>query len=116
MGVTEDNTNLRRSGTLTGELADLLDDLVGGGLEPCGSSAGVGDGGGRNALALAVKSTHLVGLVVVVLVVCRGKLQKSWSTNSHEKVLVGGGNFFAELGQRHWASLWVRVESTSRAA
>lgn len=34
MGITEDNTNLRRGGTLLGELADLLDDLVGGGLEP----------------------------------------------------------------------------------
>lgn len=60
MGVTQDNTNLRGSGTLLGELADLVDDLLGGGLQPRGSGARVGDGGGRNALALAVKSTHLV--------------------------------------------------------
>ena len=59
--VTEDDTNLRRSGTLSGELADLLDDLLGGGLQPRGDGARVGDGGGGNALALAVKSTHLVG-------------------------------------------------------
>jgi len=61
VGVTEDNTNLRGGGTLPGELADLLGDLVGRGLEPRGGVAGVGDGGGRNALALAVKSTHFVG-------------------------------------------------------
>lgn len=61
MGVTEDDTNLRRSGALSGELGDLLIDLLGGGLQPRGGGARVGDGGGGNALALAVKSTHLVG-------------------------------------------------------
>jgi hypothetical protein len=58
VAVTEDNTDLRRGGTLLGELADVVDNLVGGGLEPGGGSAGVGDGGGRNALALGVKATH----------------------------------------------------------
>lgn len=58
VGVTEDNTDLRRGGTLTGELADLVDDLLGGGLEPCRGSARVGDGAGRNALALGVKTAH----------------------------------------------------------
>jgi hypothetical protein len=66
VGVTEDDTNLRGGSTLPGELADLLDDLVGGGLEPGGSGARVGESGGRNALSLAVKSTHLVGFVLVV--------------------------------------------------
>ena len=60
MGVTEDDTDLRGRSTLPGKLADLLGDLVGRGLEPRGGVAGVGDGGGRNALALAVKSTHVV--------------------------------------------------------
>ena len=60
VGVTENDTNLRRSGTLPGQLADLLDDLVGSGLEPRGSGARVGESGGRNALALAVKSAHFV--------------------------------------------------------
>lgn len=58
VGVTEDNTDLGRSGTLLGQLADVVNNLVGGGLEPRGSGAGVGDGGGGNALALAVKTTH----------------------------------------------------------
>lgn len=58
VAVTEDNTNLRRGGTLLGQLADVVDNLVGGGLEPGRGSAGVGDGGGRNALALGVKATH----------------------------------------------------------
>ena len=61
VGVTEDDTNLRGGSTLPGELADLLNDLVGGGLEPCGRCARVGESGGRNALSLAVKSAHLVG-------------------------------------------------------
>lgn len=65
--VSENDTNLRRSGTLSGELGDLLNDLVGGGLQPRRGSAGVGDRGGRNALSVAVKSTHLVGLALVML-------------------------------------------------
>ena len=63
VGVTEDNTDLGRGGTLLGQLADVVDNLVGGGLEPRGGGAGVGDGGGGNALALAVKTTHF-GLVM----------------------------------------------------
>jgi hypothetical protein len=63
MGVTENDTNLRGRSTLPGELADLLNDLVGGGLEPRRRSARVGEGGGRDTLALAVKTTHIVGCV-----------------------------------------------------
>jgi hypothetical protein len=58
VGVTEDNTDLGGSGTLLGQLADVVNNLVGGGLEPCGSGARVGESGGGNALALAVKTTH----------------------------------------------------------
>lgn len=58
VGVTEDDANLRGGSALLGELADLLDDLLGGGLEPGGRGARVGDGGGRDALALAVKTAH----------------------------------------------------------
>lgn len=32
VAVTKDNTDLGRSGTLLGQLADLLDDLLGAGL------------------------------------------------------------------------------------
>ena len=35
VGVTKDLTNLGGSRALPGELADLLDDLLGSGLEPC---------------------------------------------------------------------------------
>lgn len=66
MAIPKDNTDLGRSSTLLGELADLVDNLVGGGLEPRRRVAGVGDGGGRNSLALAVEATHLE------LFVCRG--------------------------------------------
>ena len=41
MGVTEDDTDLRRRGTLSGQSADLLLDLGGGGLEPGGHAARV---------------------------------------------------------------------------
>lgn len=58
MGVTEDNTDLGRGGTLTGELADLVNDLLGGGLEPCGRSARVGDGAGSDTLSLGMKTAH----------------------------------------------------------
>ena len=43
VGVTEDNTDLRGSGTLLRELADLVDDLLGSGLEPGRSGARVRD-------------------------------------------------------------------------
>lgn len=69
VGVTEDDTDLRRGSTLSGELADLVDDLVGGGLQPRGGGAGVGESGGRNALALAVKSAHLVCLAAAAAAV-----------------------------------------------
>jgi hypothetical protein len=58
VGVTEDNTDLRRGGTLTGKLADLVDDLLGGGLEPCRRSARVGDGAGSDTLSLGMKTAH----------------------------------------------------------
>jgi hypothetical protein len=34
VGVTEDNTDLGGGSSLTGELDDLLDNLLGGGLQP----------------------------------------------------------------------------------
>lgn len=66
MRVSQNDTNLRGRGTLPGELADLLDDLLGGGLQPCRRGARVRDRGGRNALAVAVKSTHFGGVEVVL--------------------------------------------------
>lgn len=62
VGVTENDTNLRRSSTLSGELADLLNNLLGGGLQPAGSGAAVGQGRGGDTLSFAVKSTHFVGV------------------------------------------------------
>lgn len=63
--VTENDTNLRGSRALLGELADLVDDLLGGGLEPRRRGARVGERGGRNALSVAVKTTHVWRLVLV---------------------------------------------------
>lgn len=62
MAITEDNTDLRWSSTLLGHLADVVDNLIRSGLQPGGSGARVRDGRGRNALALAVKTTHIDGV------------------------------------------------------
>ena len=67
VGVTQDDTDLRGSSTLLGELADLLDDLVGGGLQPRRGGARVGNCGGRNALSVAVKTTHGCWLALAVI-------------------------------------------------
>jgi len=56
--ISEQDTYLRGSGTLTGELADLVDNLVGGGLEPAWGGPRVGDGGRRDSLSIRVKATH----------------------------------------------------------
>lgn len=63
MAVPEDGANLRGRSTLPGELADVVDDLVGGDLEPGWRSAGVGDGGSGDTLATAVHATHFGGCV-----------------------------------------------------
>lgn len=52
--VTEYNTDLGRGGTLTSELAYLLDDLIGGGLEPWWRLAAVWDGRARDTLSIGV--------------------------------------------------------------
>ena len=44
--VSEDNTDLGWSCTLLGELANLVDNLLGGSLQPRGRSAGVRESGG----------------------------------------------------------------------
>ena len=62
VGVTEDHTDLGRSGTLLCELADLVNDLVGGGLEPRRGAARVGERGGADALSLGMKTTHVDGI------------------------------------------------------
>lgn len=47
MRVPEGDTDLGRSETLAGELVDVLNNIIGGGLQPGGGSATVGEGGGR---------------------------------------------------------------------
>lgn len=61
--VTKDLTNLGGSGALLCELADLVNDLLGGGLQPRRGVARVGDGRGRYSLSVAVKTTHFRGFV-----------------------------------------------------
>lgn len=46
VAVTQDNADLGRSGTLLGQLANLVDNLLGSGLEPRWGVAAVRDSGG----------------------------------------------------------------------
>lgn len=62
MAIAENDTDLRGSSTLAGQLADVVDDGVGRALEPGGHAARVGDRRGGNTLALAVKATHFGGV------------------------------------------------------
>lgn len=73
VGVSEDNTDLGWSCALLCELADLVDDLLRGGLEPRRRSARVWDGRGRYALSVGMKSTHFGG--------CRWSIERiiGWS-------------------------------------
>lgn len=61
--ISEDDTDLRRGSTLLCELADLVDNLLGGGLQPRRRNARVWDSRGRYAFSVAVKTTHDCGLV-----------------------------------------------------
>jgi len=45
--ITEGDADLRRGQTLTGELADVLDNIIGGGLKPCRGGTAVWKCGGR---------------------------------------------------------------------
>lgn len=67
VGVAKSNTNLRRSGTLASELADLVDDLGRSGLQPSWRVAAVGEGRGRDTLSLSLglDATHVCGVLVV---------------------------------------------------
>ncbi len=61
MAVSEDDTNLRRSRTLSGEFADVLDDGLWCALEPGRHRSRVWDGRGADALSFAVKTAHGCG-------------------------------------------------------
>lgn len=62
VGVTQDDTDLGGGGTTLGETADLLNDLVGSGLQPRGGSAAVGGSRRADTLSLGVKTTHGCGV------------------------------------------------------
>jgi hypothetical protein len=59
MAVTENNTNLTRSCTLLGKLANLVNNLIRGCLQPRRSGAGIGYSTCANSLAITMKATHI---------------------------------------------------------
>jgi hypothetical protein len=66
VGVTENDTNLRRRQTLLSELEDLFADFLGGGLDPGRRSTAVREGTARDTLSRSVHATHLRLLLYVV--------------------------------------------------
>lgn len=58
VGISQDNTDLRRSQTLSGVLDDLLNDVVGGQLEPSWSVSRVRSSGGRNSFSLKLVGVY----------------------------------------------------------
>lgn len=58
VAIAQDNTNLRRRSALSCELANVVDNRVWRGLEPCRHCSRVWDGGGTDTLSFAVKTTH----------------------------------------------------------
>lgn len=58
MRIAQDNTDLGGSETLLGELGDQVLGFLGGGLQPAGSAAAVGDGGTRNTFTRSVHASH----------------------------------------------------------
>lgn len=65
MAVSEDDTDLRWSSTLSCKFADVVDHGLGGALEPGRNGSRVWDGRGADTLSLAVKTTHDCGCGVV---------------------------------------------------
>ena len=96
MAIPQDDTNLRRCSTLLRELADLLLDLIRSGLEPRWCGAGVGDGRGADALAVAVHATHFGVSGVVVEIEGVGVLTMRCA-DLRSNSLAGGG---VEIGLR----------------
>jgi hypothetical protein len=70
VAVSQHNTNLGGSGAFSCELADVVDNGFGRGLEPGGNGAGVWDRRSADTFALAVKTTHVCGGGGVDFVVC----------------------------------------------
>lgn len=58
VGVTEDDTNLGGGQTLLGELANVVSDLLGGGLQPGRGSPLVGEDRPGDTLSIEKKLTH----------------------------------------------------------
>ncbi len=65
MAVSQDDTDLGRSRTLSGKFADVVNHGFGGALEPGRHRSRVRDGRGADTLSFAVKTTHGCGLSVV---------------------------------------------------
>jgi hypothetical protein len=62
MTIPQYNTNLTGRCAFLRKFADVVNDLLGSGLEPLRRGAGLGNRGGGDAFAVAVHASHLDGL------------------------------------------------------
>jgi hypothetical protein len=66
MTISQHNADLRRSGALPCEFADVVDNSLGVGLEPGGNGARVRDGRSTDTLSFTVKTTHDCGCLMLL--------------------------------------------------
>ena len=100
--ITEGDTDLGGRKTLARKLGDVLDDVLGRGLEPGGGRAAVGESRGRNALAGSVHATHGDSVESTVSTLADGE-----RTSSARTVFKGGGRVLRSCRRR--ACRWARV-------
>jgi hypothetical protein len=107
--ISENDTDLRWLRALLCELADLVNDLLGGGLEPCRGGSGVWDGGLGDTLSFAVETTHGCGLVegislAIEIRVSRRDLEDGGLLEESSQSGVGHVQGFLRLGLQPYAA------------
>lgn len=79
VGISQDNTDLRRSQTLSGVLDDLLNDVIGRQLEPSWGVSRVRSSGGRNSFSLKLVGVYEGSNIFCVTLKLDPKNFKWWS-------------------------------------
>lgn len=79
VSISQDNTDLRRSQTLSGVLDDLLNDVIGRQLEPSWGVSRVRSSGGRNSFSLKLVGVYKGSNIICVTLKLDPKNFKWWS-------------------------------------
>lgn len=79
VSISQDNTDLRRSQTLSSVLDDLLNDVIGRQLEPSWGVSRVRSSGGRNSFSLKLVGVYKGSNIICVTLKLDPKNFKWWS-------------------------------------